>query len=51
MRQTTLTQSGALDRVIAGKNSHNCIQYMDYIEMFQISLDSSSIYLLVLVDV
>ena len=37
--------------LLAGPISHTSIQYMDHIEMFQISLDLSDIYLLVLVGV
>ena len=36
MRQTTLTQSGAPGRVIS-------IQYMDFVEIFNVSLDLSTI--------
>ena len=31
--------------------SHTCIQYTDLVEIFNISLDFSTIYLLVLVDI
>ena len=37
--------------LLAGPISHTSIQYMDYIKMFQISLDVSTIYLLVLIGI
>ena len=43
MRQTGLTQSGTRGNVI-GWISNTSIQYMDYIEIFNISLDLSTIY-------
>ena len=33
--------------LLAGPISHTSIQYMDYVEIFNISLDLSAIYLLV----
>ena len=45
MRQATLTQSGAPGRVIGWTNfSDSSTQYMDFVEIFNISLDLSTIY-------
>ena len=34
--------------LLAGRISHTSIQYADYVEFFSVSLDLSSVYLLVL---
>ena len=44
MRQTTLTQSGALSVLLARPVSHTSITYMDFFEIFNVSLDLSTIY-------
>ena len=41
--------TGAPGRVIGWTNSHARIQYIGYVEIFNISLDLSAIYLLILV--
>ena len=41
MRQTTLTQSRAPGGVLAGPISHTSTQYIDFVEIFNISLDLS----------
>ena len=43
MRLTTLTQSEAPGRVISEPISHTNTQYMDCVEIFNISLDLSAI--------
>ena len=42
MKQTTLTQSGTPGGVMAGPISHTSTQYMDFVEIFNISLDLST---------
>ena len=45
MRQMTLTQSGAAGGVIGKTNfSHTGTQCIDFVEIFNISLDLSTIY-------
>ena len=45
MKQATLTRSGVPGRLLlAGPISHTSTQYMDFAEVFNISLDLSSIY-------
>ena len=51
MRQTTLSQSGALGRVMAGPISLASIQYMDFVKIFNVSLDLSTTYFFILVGV
>ena len=51
MRQMTLTQSGAPGRVIGWLNSHTSTQYMDFVEIFNISLNLLLFILLILVGV
>ena len=41
MLQMTFTRSGAPDRVTAGPISHVIIQYMDFVEIFDVLLDLS----------
>ena len=45
MKKMTLTQSGAPGHVLAGPISHTSTQYMDFVEIFNISLDLSTIYI------
>ena len=51
MRQMTLTQSGASGVLFAGPISYPGTQCMDFVEIFNISLDSSTIFWLILVGV
>ena len=45
-----LTQSRALDVLLAGPISHSSTQYMDFFEIFNIILDLSTIYFSTLND-
>ena len=45
MRQTTLTQSGAPGGLLAGPDSHTSKQYTDFVQIFNVSLDLSTIYI------
>ena len=49
IRQTKHTQSGAPCHLIGWTNSRISIQYMDFVEIFIVSLDLSTIYLFSLV--
>ena len=44
MRQMTLTQSGAPGVLLAGSIFHTSIQNMDFVEIFNVSLDLSTIH-------
>ena len=50
MRQTTLPQSGTPEWLFywLHQQSYTSIQYMNFVEIFGVSLDLSTIYLLVL---
>ena len=47
----TLTESGPPGRVMAGPISHTSTQWMGFVEIFDVSLDLSTIYQLVLMGV
>ena len=44
MNQMTLTQSRAPDHVIHWTNSHSSTQYMDFVKIFSVLLELSSVY-------